>query len=493
MGDSKEIIDIGSIKSVSSKLFLGLILSFFHINLFDLHLDTYLPLIGLCLLITAAWQLRHETKHFKYMFITGSVQLAIMVAGFVISSTKVSKDISTILCFTFVSSIIAIATYCWLFSGIAQLVKRIYNSEKEKKDELEKVMYEKESEESASMRKIIANDVIADKVYNCSYNYLIISIAMLICIFVPFVTIFAISLMIILLILILTRVNRALNTAKQSNTEYKIESLNYKYYLYGISFGILSIAICFTALLYVNTPRPKSNLFQLNNTLHHDQAIKIRDKMLQMNFDPDILNNLPDSEILRYEDVQFIQINHEDMQVDGGILRLSICTASFKECNMRVLLYYNWIKAPHHNYTDVISYSLAEDLVTPNNEVLYSAILSEKSGEKYNTSALESDYDPFYKSMKFRLWGKNHKNQLGYIAFNTLWRSVEPMSINIQMNYIHQNSMFNMPYQDNLNIYKDSGDDFMMLDTSTQKESPIFQQYSFMALIHSDKASALEN
>jgi hypothetical protein len=191
--------------------------------------------------------------------------------------------------------------------------------------------------------------------------------------------------------------------------------------------------------------------------------------------------------------MQFCQIRQEDKQVDGGLLRLSICTATFEQMKMRVILYYNWIKPPHHNYTDVISYNIPQDLVVPNNDCPYSSRLAEVSGKTYEISEIESDFGPTYKAMKFRLWGKNHKNQKGYIAFDLLWADLSTSCTNILIDYLHQNSMFNVPYRNNIDINQNRGFDNMMFDLTATPESKVFQNNSFMTIIYSNKTDALNN
>ena len=426
------------------KIFWGLLLSFFNINII-IHLETYFQLAGIILLATAAWQLAGESVRFKRMLIACAAGLILQVACIVISCTPVAANTAYIWGSTLLGSAIMVAVLYFLFTGLRELIIKSPEGER--------------SEDRPEAVITVQQDLTARRIGNCLYIYIAVFLLILLTMAVPAILIMA--LVVILMIVILVRTYRVISAANASINVFIVRRLDFRYGLVCLASVLVSAAVTVCTLLAVNAPQPGGKPYDLRDTNYPAQAEAMRETLLTKWADKEMVKNLPDSEVLRYQNMRYFDAERQDRQIDGGTLYFTNATAIDDSGNMRILLYYEWGKPPKHTYTDAIYFSFADHrnvltmLETSQNVAAQGHILSDVDGKTVEATPLVKNLQNTI--MQFRLWGSGHERQRGYMAFNAhLTFSDKGHAFNIAMWYVHQNSLWNTPYQNGAELIQNT-------------------------------------
>ena len=148
--------------------------------------------------------------------------------------------------------------------------------------------------------------------------------------------------LIFMFIFTLVQLFRAKSLLWAADSEYGIESANKKnlavYYCAGL-FCLITIIGC-NYFASTKEPVKAEHIIHDVSEKEQKQAEKIREKMLKWDVDPQIVEDLPDSEILNYKDAEFVSFG-----ADGGSLG-----GSSYDSGASSDLYYYWFFIPDKEY-----------------------------------------------------------------------------------------------------------------------------------------------
>lgn len=406
-----------------SRVFLGLMLLFFNINIFHLNLIT--TFLGAVLIATAAWQLAGESRYFRNAFILSIIQLGIQVLNFILTCSKKSGSLNVVIALVVIGTADMIALLSNLCSGLSEIAHKQGNIE------------------------------LGRKLSRCSGLYFTTAVMMLFTVFMPQMVYIVILPTIIIFIYILVQVNRLEKVANNSSNVIKEKRLDGQFYLMLASCMGLTVLICSAMLIYSNCPDLNAEVYNPNDSNKTADIQGIKSKMLTLGFDKEIVNDLPDSEVANYQNVNSVHSSTNLRSMDEGTLLISECVSTFENGKQRFLVYYKWNEIPDHQFCDKITVDLDADLISiPDDFNFIGFGLYDRKTENgvttFKTGFVQDESDgsgvtPSNLAVEYRVFGANKTNQRGFFAFNA--RLVNPrtaFSYNTVVNYSHQKTIFNL-------------------------------------------------
>lgn len=429
-----------------AKIIWGLFFLFFNINY--LYLNILMPVLGLILLVTGLYQLKKINSIIKSAFYLSIFQCFLLIGGLVIYCTEYNTNASINGIYGLISSFFILFLLYHVISGLRKI--------------------------ALDMNIIKANSNLK----GCILLYFLSIILMLIHYINNSLFIFILPLIIIFYITILFKfkgyknaVTKALNSDEE-NIPF-IPKLTIKYWMVLSLAIIILITTCFSFLYSTNAPNTDTEIFIINDIVETEQISDIRAKMLELGFDEVVLNDIPNSEIMKYKGIKNVNKTEQVEISDGGELQLISYVCQLEENVIKFLEYYKWIKSPRHCYTDLIGFSYNnQEFVFPIN---YNCVTLFDKKENKNTVTYKANYVEKNNFMpgiaaKFRVLGNGATNQRGYITFEMLYNSSLTQLYGTVILYVHQSSILNMPYTDSLSFYRTTG-------ASSNSDDLVFKRY----------------
>lgn len=422
-----------------SKIFWGLLLSFFNITNFNLNI--YMPFFGAILLVRGLLQIKNQNNYLKTAFIFSIIKLISQSIGIIFACSKINNNYSVNLFFSIILSIITVLLIYYLFAGFKNTATKL-----ELYDEVRRTK-------------------------NCFLLYFLSIVLMYLTLFLNEIIIITLPVIFIIYIAILVKTYKY-NKAIGIESKYK---LNKKYWLVFSCSSLVFIIICYTVLLGANAPKTNITTYNKEDAEVYGNVETIKDEMLKLGFDESILNDLPDSEILKYNGIKNVHKTEKTEESDGGKLHLISIVCQLEEKKTRFLEYYSWEENPKCNCTDLIgvSFSQQNSFTLDNLDFkcisLYDTIEYTYPITKKADCIEKSDFTDGI-AAKFRVFGNNVTNQRGYITFEMSHNIPLKHSYNTVILYVHQSNILNIPYNDSFNFYRKNG-------ASSNTDDSIFKRY----------------
>ena len=398
-----------------SKLFFGLLLIFFNIDIFNLKLIT--GFIGAVLIATAAWQLAGENGRLKNAYRFSVAELFLQALGLLLLCLNIG-GVATGLLTAVAGTICMIGLMYNMFSGLSQMAA-------------EQGLFE-----------------FAKKLNKCYAVYIWVAILIPIALIAPPIIIIMIPVTIIAFIYILVQVKRLSDNNLDTPEE---RALNGRYNIRIFAFIGLTAALCLTILILKSCPPVHTEVYNRNDTQQTDvQSIKT--KMLTLGFDNEVLSDLPDSEILNYSEITSVQNMVYHQSSESGTLIITKCVSTFDGGRVRLLFHYKWLEGPRQRYRDkfIVKLPLGR-FVAPQDMNFNGFALYEKQSYNGTTTykagfvkrAVSGTNGYIYAEIDYRVLGKEALNQRGFFAFDTqLAMPTQELNYNTIIDYYHQRSIF---------------------------------------------------
>ena len=322
MGDKENLAsDFGKIYSVipteymrSSLNFIicGILLSHFHINLF-IGMKEITTFIGQALIIFGLFKLRKTEKRLNRALILNVVLnfIGIFIQGlcyYIVDYSNLMFSWSTVTIFT------SILTYWWVFSGINNLCKTV-TIEKDKKPRLYLAF---------TMWTLFTLTIYF--AYFCEMSEITL--------IAP-----------IYLIILLYQLNKAKNILSHQEPEFELKHSLSKAEntIYWVLIITLAITPIISMIVSANVT-PDYEIFNSSDMVASQQEIDIaKEHLLKLGLPENIINDLPNSEILKYSDATHLQIEKKKEYTRDNIYNEKIVATSqifnfyFADAEMRVL------------------------------------------------------------------------------------------------------------------------------------------------------------
>ncbi len=324
MGDKEKIADdFGKIYSVIPNVYMrlslnfiiwGILLNHFKINLFT-GLGEITGFIGEMLLIFGLFKLRKTDKKINRALF---LNLTINFIGIILRGISLYMVDASELKFIWavISSLLATLTYWWIFSGIKNLCETII-TEKDKKPKL-----------------YLGFTMMALFFFSIIFAYLL-----------EFSLIATISP--ILLIVALCQLGRAKNVLSHQEPEFELkQSLNKaEKAIYWVLIVVLAVTPMVTMFASA-IAKPDCEVYNSADTNTSQEEINYaKEHMLKLGFPKEYLKDLPDSEILKYSDATYLQIEkayeHKEKDVfynEKPIANSQIFNFYYDDAEMRILI-----------------------------------------------------------------------------------------------------------------------------------------------------------
>lgn len=386
------------------------------------NLEIILPLIGIILLTMGVWKLRNQNKNFKIALGVSYFEILLHITSFIVlycSNIKNKDDAS--LFFAIIGTIAMLTIFYNAFNGMSKIA---YNANRE---------------------------AISNSLKNCIWLYFGANLLLLVALVIPYLIIITLINYVFIIIVILCK----LYTFKHINYSIKEECVNLKF---GLSLVLILavFSVSFYSILKItNAPKVSAEIYNKNDAFVENIS-DIKEKMIKYGFDEEVLNDLSNTTIKKYSDIIRINKIEKIQDIDGGKLLHRIYIGTLEDNKIIFLTYYKWIKNPKHGFVDLVGTGLNnEAFIYLNDFKVQKVALYDKSenstARTYKSKVFDADYF-LSLSMKFRVFS-NYKNQRGYICFECIKANSAPFSYNIINQYIHQNSLYNIPYKDIYDVY----------------------------------------
>jgi hypothetical protein len=281
------------------------------------------------------------------------------------------------------------------------------------------------------------------------------------------------------------RFNRFMNITADDTAIVIENSLDKKYYLQLAGYLLVSFLAIFLAMYFTNVKSVKSAVYNKNNAPGYATNIdSIRTKMSDVGFSDDVLADLPDMEIIKYDKILSCHVTSSQKNHDGGELQQIICISYFDGGKIRFLAYYKWLKNPVNRISDTISLDYNNKIISPyydrvtrdfNGAALYD-MQTNNGLMTYNADWEKTIADEFvFPIAKLKLFGGNAVNQRGFIAANGRVSSfTKALAFNTIFNFYHQVSIINFPYVDVMDSFTNEKSD---ISFPLKNDNPVFQKY----------------
>ncbi len=411
LGDKEKIADdFGKLYSIipteymrSSLNFIiwGMALSFFQINLFP-GMGKILKFVGEIDLIYGLMRLRKTNKKLNFAFYLNIIIqiFFIIMQGLFLFTVN---DEALIYGYQLIGTALNTIVYWCIFSGINDISKKLV-SDNDKKPHL-----------IGGFIAYVFTAIIIVFAATTEETYIAMG--------TPLLMIFA-----------LCQLGRAKNILAYKEPEFDLSEPIKKIEKIGYRFLVVFLAIVPIIIMYASaTPKVETVIYNTVDTNIEQIEIEIaRNNMLELGFPEEYLYDLPDSEVLKYSDATYMQIQNTD-EVKSTTLANDdkvLCTVKsynfyYSNGEMRVLMRAEFPENSKAKYRKGLYHQFYDHIVVPvdeesNSEEFFIA-LSEKDGKTYSTAPL-SEYTPKNAIEKFYISGyeftfeKNSTDKRVYLA-----------------------------------------------------------------------------
>lgn len=234
--------------------------------------------------------------------------------------------------------------------------------------------------------------------------------------------------------------------------------------------GFLAVtaAACLTAMFVLAHPSVRAQAYARAGSAPAQTVASTRSAMQKAGFDAEILKDLPDAEIAKFDGILSCHNTYETWTPDGGRLKLVSSMSSFQNRRVRFVEYYKWEQPPKHQYADLLGIYVPSVYLADMADSDFSgaSLYDEKSTSGNSTlrANLAAQYQETNGSrgrliaIKYRLFGVKAQNQRGYFAFDkVVTRDFHPITFITSIVYSHGVSFINFPYRDAIDNYKSGG------------------------------------
>ena len=404
-----------------SKLFFGFFLLFFNININDLNLIT--TFIGVLLIVAATWQLQKVNLNFIYAFRCSIVQLVLQSASLMLFCARSNGGIATAV--FLISVINGIVMFYHLFHGLS------------------------------NMAEVQGHRTLEANLEFCFLLYLIVFTVIVLASFVPVLTIIAVPLALIIFIYILVQVSRLHKAIDNSENTFEERKLTLRFYGMLVLYIGFTAVLCYAVLILKNSPTVDTERYHQNDLPSSVQgdSQSIRNLMQTLGVEEEIVNDLPDSEVLKHQHALSIHCSSDKEKVDGGILEMTQCVSKFQDGNVRLLFYYKWLENPEHPYCDTISIEIPRSLIWPDTLDYTGFGLYDQKSDRglttYRADFLQEGIPSRFGhcEMEYRVFPKDTIHQRGFFAVDALLTHPHmALNYNTYVTYSHQKSVFHFDH-----------------------------------------------
>lgn len=211
-----------------------------------------------------------------------------------------------------------------------------------------------------------------------------------------------------------------------------------------------------------------------------------RKRIIDLGVESYVVEDMPDSEIYIYKNVEKVQkCGEEEFDCDGGKLRVIQYVSRLDSEENRYMAYYKWLKSPTLAHAEAIGIMLfnkqQQDLVFMNQSKFSSVNLYdiENGNKTYISKDVEVNEGLQNSVKKFKLPNdKQADNYRGYLAFNAKTSQADWSFTNV-FYYIHQSTIFNNKGKDIIN-FNDEKQSF-----SLNNENFMFKEYNVVTNVDS--------
>lgn len=444
-------------KNTIARIFWGSLFIFFNINFYNLNYIT--TLFGSILLFTSMWQLRKQNRNLRTAFISIIIQLVIHTIVLANLCSPYSSDLNITITITFISSLNMLIFIYNLFSGLNKMT-------------------------------LINSEINNCNPFMCGFLYFIVIIASFIGLAAPPISIIFIPIVLIIFIYILYQAHKLDIAFSEQDGYLEEKRLNKNYIKILLSYILLSLIVCFVVVIFSNINIIPSEIYNKNDSNSKVDINKIKSKMLLVGFDKSILIDLPDSEIIKYQNIRSSHETILNQLSDGGKLKLVQYVSTLDEDKIRFLVYYKWVKPSKNKFNDVLGINIPySEFAYPNdidfnNVILYDR--NESSGIVTYKSALidkrVSNYNMFYPEMKFKLFNGDAINQRGFFAINFIASKPVEFAFNTDIKYYHQYNLLNIKYENALDFFGTQNNNLFSLQ-SNSPNTFVFNTYDFLTQV----------
>lgn len=430
------------------KVFWGLLLIFFNVNVN--HINLFTTLLGGILLFTALWQLKERNWIFKEAYFSSLLLLLIQLGGILIYCTPYADNPTASIVFAVVGTLNMLFLIFRLFGGLSILSAELGKPE------------------------------LKPRLNTCAGLYLPTAAFTCIGLLVPPIVLPVLLILVIIFIYILATIGRVSSIADSASFPIG-RALNLRYFTLLGCYLITGVISFFGLLCALNFSPTHTYFYQKGKG--DGEVAQIKSSMKAKGFTQAVLNDLTEDEVLRYKDLKSVSYYTRSIQSDGGELELNSYASCLKNGKIRLLASYNWVKAPRHRFNDMIGLTFDQRMINPilDGQSGGSALYDDKiAGQTmtFKTDWLDQQTTETldFPKYKMRLEGGNAENLRGYIACNGyIVGPEEKATTEVIITYCHQHGFINFGNQDTFKLYQSGS-------VSMYEENPPYSEYALDAL-----------
>lgn len=414
-----------------SKLFWGLFLLFFNINI--AHLELFTTSLGMLLLVVSVWQLSRNSPWLKRAFFFSIAAASVKAAEIVLFCLRQGSELTFSLTngptamgnmgiafgMSLLGSVCMILLFYNLLIGLGNLAEQM------------------------------GDKLLARRLYCSLWLYFAVIISSYAILLFPILILLFIIIIFIEFVYILVQVHHFGIAADEDET---LQERALGGCFYGAMGGalLLVLGVSFAALLSVNTPIVPSRPYIVqDSTSARTRILGLRQKLRIMGFKQAVLADLPDSEILHYEGAQSVVTSSQQWTSDDGDLSMTQYFTQFASGKVRILYYYKWLTLPRQRFCDSFSIDMFSQVISvlPESELEGFALYDKKTASGSETSRvnfleLQGGASGMTPLVKYRLFGNEALHQRGFLAyFAQIPKDQDQNIFTIIANYTHQTSL----------------------------------------------------
>lgn len=444
--------------SAINAIFWGLLIIFINIKIGDF--DIFNDFLGLLILMGGLYSLRIFNKLFLGGFYIAQIKFAWQIFCSVLSFSTFTDQMEVSVSFMVISFFINILMFYFILTGLSKLAME-------------------QNLNHLSSRLTNGFNIYAMLMILATVFFFLMPFALVILILVLIFHIY-------LLVLIRSAYNSINDTpTEEANKSSKI-SLIFSMILtvaLPIALGIGVIAM--SEIHTVETqPFIKHDLPE-----NQDLIISIRSKMIDLGFNPDVVDSMPDSEILLHKNIKSVQTSQSrEFACHDGKLVITQYISDFDLQNFRYTVYYTWTQKPKVAHAEALGIILHNRGISYINQSAFSSLnlFDVKDVNGNNQTYTSRDITDYQKSLhyvkKFKLVNKKKANNYrGYIAANVQMSLNDSWSFNNSLYYIHQRTVFNNRGKDIIDFNKDKE------WFSVEHKDMFFEEYNIMGYVERNK------
>ncbi|HZK34957.1 MAG TPA: hypothetical protein VFD33_06580 [Bacillota bacterium] len=200
----------------------------------------------------------------------------------------------------------------------------------------------------------------------------------------------------------------------------------------------------------------------------------VESKMVDLGFPQDVVDYMPGTEILKYEEIKDLQININEVEHDFSKLIVAQYISSLESGKYRFMVYYEWTENPQQSHFEVLGLELDKDM-TALEDMNYSSLNLfdiEEDGRvrTYTSSDVKEEHFGKYAAKQFKLVNlKKADNYRGYIAFDALPKNKETMAHNNTFYYVQQKSIVSNSQNELLELCRNEQSGITIISDSLDK------------------------